>query len=253
MEFYKGSRNILTSCLVLISESRTFFLGALSLAFSRLFQLLTFFLPLKILITVSSGHEPSYIRWLPWNIDFDYFLALLLCMVPLSYFMYIVFGIFSRYSFDISSEYCVNNRAIKLKSKEEKRIRKIHSHLGKAGAESLLCILSLILVTAVDVYLFLIMAILVFITMVAISKTALKMNDLDRFGFFKLHRRQCIEYFISINFIVMFIVILIIVKYFDIGIVEAIFALLISRMFFQALQRYCVEILYINGQSITKG
>ena len=80
----------------------------------------------------------------------------------------------------------------------------------------------------------------------------MKMQDQDRFGILKLHRRQCIEYGSSVNFILMFVGILTCVKYFDVGVIEAIFILLVSRMLFQSFQRYCVELLYINTNDVQK-
>lgn len=250
MRVIEYSKNIFNSWLVLISESYTFFLGAFSLAASRLFQLVTFFLPLKILITVSSGHEPSYINWLPWEISFDFLVYSLICMVPFFYIMYIVFGILSRLWFDVSLDIFLKNRPHVVKNKEIQGLKKLHNHIGKAGSELLLCILSLLLVAFINIYLFCMIASLILLTILFVFKTALSMSDADRFGFFKLHRKQCIEYFLSVNFILTFIAILSLVQYFNLGVVKAIFTLLISRMLFQALQRYCIENLYINGKSI---
>lgn len=252
MDLFEHSKNIFKNWMVLITESQAFFWGAFSLAASRLFQLATFFLPLKILITVSSGLEPSYMDWLPWTISFDLFLVLLICMVPVFYIMYMLFGVLSRRWFDISSEVFQSNRVSMVKAKELQKLKKLHNHIGKAGSEFILCIIALALVAFVNQYLFFITALLVYLVTYLIFKTAMSMKDSDRFGVFKLHRRQCIEYFLSVNYILIFIVILILVKYFSLNVIEAIFSLLITRMLFQALQRYCVESLYLNSQSICK-
>ncbi len=250
MELFEHSKNMLKNWMILVTESRTFFLGSFSLAASRLFQLITFFLPLKILITVSSGHEPSYMSWLPWTIGFDIFVVLLICMVPVFYIMYMLFGVLSRRCFDFSLEVFLHHRSHVKKVKELQKLKKLHNHISKAGSEFILCIIALSLIAFVNTCLVFIAILLVFVASYFIFKTAMLMEESDRFGFLKLHRRQCIEYFLSINFILIFIIILALVKYFNINVVEAIFALLLSRMLFQALQRYCIEILYINSKSV---
>jgi hypothetical protein len=78
-------------------------------------------------------------------------------------------------------------------------------------------------------------------------------SDHDRIGLFQLHRRQYIEYTSSVNFIFIFIALALQVKYFDIGVFEALFVLLLSRMMFQAVQRFSFENLYIVSQLNIKG
>lgn len=237
------------------SRSRTYQLSCLLLAVSRLLQVVSFFLPLKILIMISSDQPPSYLEYLPFTISYDTLLIGFMLMVPATYGGYIITGILHRFLLDKDlAKWEAEDfipKFVDIKSKN--KIIKLHAHVAKALSEVILVMLSLILICYIDFPMF---TFLIFLIAINLNIFVLKVfykSDHDRIGAFKLHRRQYIEYISSINFIFIFIVLALQVKYFDIGVFESLFVLLLSRMMFQAMQRFSFENLHIVAQLNIKG
>ena len=246
MNFFTHFKIMLATWSLINKESPSFIGGAFFLATSRLFQLAAFFLPLKILILVSSDVKPSYIQMLPFDFGLNEAVVIFSCLVPIVYIMYIVCGVISRRSLDYSQSIFIENSAIPSKDKKANKLKKMHGHIGKAASEFILISLSMLLVLMVSISTALILLLMMIITIAAMFKIAIFMKDTDRTHYFKLHRKQCIEYATSANFILVFVVILTQVMYLGMGVIVAIYVLLMSRMLFQALQRYCIELMYID-------
>lgn len=229
------------------SGSRSYQLSCLLLAISRLLQVVSFFLPLKILIMLSSSQPPSYLEYLPFTISYDTLLVGFMLMVPATYGGYIIAGILHRFFLDRDlAKWKTGDVTPKfIAAKSNDKVIKLHAHVAKALSEILLVALSLALICYVDFPMFAFILLLIVTNLnVFVSKVFYK-SDHDRIGIFQLHRRQYIEYTSSVNFIFIFIVLALQVKYFDIGVFEALFVLLLSRLIFQAVQRFSVENLYI--------
>lgn len=246
MAFFSHFRKMLTTWISVNKESPSFIYGAFFLAASRLFQLAAFFLPLKILILVSSTVKPSYMQLLPFDLELNDAVVMFSCLVPIVYIMYMVSGVISRRSFDYSQAVFIEKSKIDSKDKKANKLKKMHVHIGKAASEFILISLSMILVSLASFSTALILLVMLTITLAFMFKVAIFMKDGDRTYYFKLHRKQCIEYATSANFILVFVAILIQVMYLKMGVIIAIYVLLISRMLFQALQRYCIELMYID-------
>lgn len=232
-EFSVGSPRYQISCVLL--------------AISRLLQVVSFFLPLKILIMLSSNRPPSYLEYLPFTISYDTVLILFICMVPATYGGYIIAGILHRFFLDkdLARWKAGDFTPRFIDAKEKNKIIRLHAHVAKALSEVILVVLSLVLISYVDFPMFVIIIVMIVMNLNIFVLRVFYKNDQDRIGTFKLHRRQYIEYTSSINFVFVFIVLAVQVKYFDIGVFEALFVLLLSRMMFQAVQRFSVENLYV--------
>ena len=229
------------------SDSRTYQLSCLLLAISRLLQVVSFFLPLKILIMISSDQPPSYLEYLPFTISYDTLLIGFILMVPATYGGYIIAGILHRFLLDKdlakweAEDFIPKFVAIKSKNK----IIKLHAHVAKALSEIILVAISLVLICYIDLPMFTFILLLIATNLNIFVLKVFYKSDQDRVGLFQLHRRQYIEYTSSVNFVFIFIVLALQAKYFDIGVFEALFVLLLSRMIFQAMQRFSVENLFI--------
>lgn len=231
------------------AKSRVYQLSCALLAMSRLLQVVSFFLPLKILIMLSSNRPPSYLEYLPFTLSYDTALILLITMVPATYGGYIIAGILHRYFLDkdLARWKAGDFTPTFIDAKAKNKIIKLHAHVAKALSEVILVALSLVLVGIMD---FPMLVIIVFMVVMNLNVFVLKAfyrTDHERIGIFHLHRRQYIEYTSSVNFVLIFIVLAIQVKIFDIGVFGALFVLLLSRMMFQAVQRFSFENIYITA------
>ncbi|MCK2183034.1 hypothetical protein [Halomonas getboli] len=188
-------------------------------------------------------------EYLPFSISYDALLISFIAMVPCTYVGYILAGVLHRLFLDRDLKRWrsgdLSPRYIKVKSKD--KLVKLHGHVAKVLSEIILIAFSLILVLVMDPLMCLFLFLLMMINIRAFVERAFYKGEHDRIGFFKLHRRQYIEYFSSVNFIFVFVVLVGQIKLMDIGVFEALFVLLMSRMLFQAVQRFSFENIYISS------
>lgn len=198
---------------------------------------------------LSSNRPPSYLEYLPFTLSYDTMLLVLMLMVPTTYGGYIVAGILHRFFLDKDlARWKAGDFTPKfIEAKAKNKILKLHAHVAKALSEVILVTLAVSLIGYIDLpMLFFILLLVIANLNIFVLKVFYK-NDHDRIGIFRLHRRQYIEYTSSVNFIFIFIVLAIQAKYFDIGVFEALFVLLLSRMMFQAVQRFSFENIHITS------
>lgn len=223
-----------------------FILGCASLAVSRVCQVVAFFLPLKIFIIIYSQEVPEYFDVFPEDMGFSEAIMILSGLVPLIYVLFITLGILYRWLIDLhlrrfdKSELVIGGSVT-----PEKKTKKLHNHLSKAFSEAGLIIVSVVFAIVLDPKVALVWFVLLYLNLRLFYAKAFNAEDHDRLTFLKLHRRQFIEYISSANFLVVFAVLALELVYFDMGVYTAIFLLLVSRMVFQALNRFSVESLYI--------
>lgn len=223
-----------------------FILGCASLAVSRVCQVVAFFLPLKIFIIIYSKEVPEYFDFFPDGMGFREAIVLLSSMVPIIYALFILFGIVYRWLVDLhlrrfgKAELVIGGSVT-----PEKKMKKLHNHLSKAFSEAGLAATSILFAAVLSPQVALVWFVLIYTNLWLFHAKAFKAEDHDRLTFLKLHRRQFIEYISSANFLVVFAVLALELVYFDMGVYTAIFLLLVSRMVFQALNRFSVESLYI--------
>lgn len=247
--FRKHFYNIALVIREFSKNSRMYQVSCAFLAASRLFQIVSFFLPLKILIMLSSDTPPAYLDYLPFTISYDTALIILILMVPAAYCGYIVSGVLHRYLLDkdLAKLKRENFTPKFIEIKSQKKILKLHSHVAKSFSEIILITLSLVLILYIDLPMFFFVLTLILVNLNIFVLKVFYKNDDDRIGLFFLHRRQYIEYISSMNFIFIFVTLALQVKYFEIGVFEALFIILLSRMMFQAMQRFSFENLHITN------
>lgn len=236
------------TCIFFYNISRDFLKGSIFLSISRLFQMVSFFLPIKVLILASSGNNQRYSSLLTDYFSLEQYILLFSFMVPCSYVIYLVFGVMHRRCLDSSAETILKNKHTNTLFKSKgASVVKLHSHIAKALSEVILVVITTLTILVFDpLTMLLIFSIFVLLLNIIIKKTV-NLKDEDRIGVLKLHRRQYIEYFSSIGFIAIFALLVLQIMYLDQGILTAVFILLVSRMLFQAMQRYSVEAIYIES------
>jgi len=223
-----------------------FIVGCAALAISRICQVMAFFLPLKIFILFHSGDVPDYFNVFPEIMGYREVLLLLSVMVPVAYFLFVVLGIVYRWMIDLHLK-CFDTNVLLVMGKEisDKKVSRLHNHVSKAFSDAGLVIVSIVVVMFLDVYLAVTLFALIYGNLWLFNNKAFGAEDRDRLTFLNLHRRQFIEYFSSTNFLLVFAILAVELAYFEMGVYTAIFLLLLSRMVFQALNRFSVESLYI--------
>lgn len=219
-----------------------FIWAGIFLAASRVFQLATFFLPIKVLIVLSSANQPHYFNYFLSYVSLDTIIAILLAAVPVSYCCYIVSGVVYRYFVDAdldrrkSTGVEINGLCVQggLFAAMQKRAVVIFGDV-------LLCVLILSAI-AVFHWLFMVLLLcLLIMSLLIIRHYALDATEERRVTFLKLHRRQLIEYVSSSNFLFVFFALALGSKYLHVGIFSSVLILLLARMLFQALQRFSLE------------
>lgn len=223
-----------------------FVVGCAALAISRVCQVMAFFLPLKIFIVIHSGEVPDYFNIFPETMGFREIIVLLSVMVPVVYGLFIALGIVYRWLIDLHlKRFDSNVLVIMGKETPNNKMKRLHNHVSKAFSEAGLVIVSIAVAVFLDLGVAIAWFVLIYANLWLFHKKAFGAEDHDRLTFLNLHRRQFIEYISSANFLVVFAVLAIELVYFDMGVYTAIFLLLVSRMVFQALNRFSVESLYI--------
>lgn len=223
------------------------FLGACAaLALSRACQVLAFFLPLKIFILIHSDEIPSYFDIFPAQMGIREVVLVLSGLVPVVYALFIVLGIIYRWLIDLHlKRFGKTQLQVGGKITPEGKMKRLHNHVSKAFSEVGLIVVSTLVALVMDAAIAVAWTCLLYANLWLFHRLAFQVEDHHRLTFLRLHRRQFIEYISSANFLVVFAVLAIQLVFFDLGMYSAIFLLLVSRMVFQALNRFSVESLYI--------
>lgn len=223
-----------------------FVTGCAALAVSRVCQVVAFFLPLKIFIMINSSEVPEYFRFVPSSMEFQDVIVLLALSVPIVYGLFITLGIIYRRLIDFHLAR-FNSSVLFVCGLEmsNKKMRKLHNHLSKAFSEAGLVVVSVLFALILDPMVAVSWLVLLYVNLLFFNFKAFYAEDQHRLTFLQLHRRQFIEYISSANFLIVFAVLAFQLVYFGMGVYSAIFLLLVSRMVFQALNRFSIESLYI--------
>lgn len=225
-----------------------FFVASLFLALSRICQTAAFFLPLKILILISSEGVPHYLDMLQGFVSFEYLIYIFVAAVPMCFGGYVFFGVV--YRFFIDRELRLSSPKMLLlgggKKVEKKGVAKLHSHLSKVISEVFVVIISLSILVILAPLIVAFIALSIFFNLWWFNRVVLHRSESTRFGVLGLHGRQVIEYISSLNFLAMLIALVVYMMVFGMGVYLAIFTLIFSRMVFQSVQRMAIELMFVN-------
>ncbi|QFT85204.1 hypothetical protein FIU88_09470 [Halomonas sp. THAF12] len=246
--------NVKTLVFFFVRECKyKLFFPAIALCLSRFFQVMSLFLPLKILIVVSSESVPAYFGK---YFEKDYIVFVFMSLVPLLYVAYIASGVLGRRLMDSSLSNSVKNILEGEVGNEKKigndKFKGLYESSCKVLSDILLILSSSILLACVN---FLVSSLFLFVVSLALrffAKTTYTVTSDRRLTFLNLHRRQCVEYICSVCFLLLFFFLVVGVYFLGMGVYEALFCLLISRQAFQALQRFSYESIKIYSGGYVK-
>jgi len=222
--------------------------GVVSLALSKVFQVLTFFIPLKLFIIMSSERMPHYMRFLSELFSFsrDELIFLLSISVGVFYVFYIALGIVYRRTVDAHfqrlelEDSCLGG--VKL---SQRALVKMHGRCIAAVSDLILIGFSMLAVFIVNGGMALLWVSIVYLNMIFFFNAVFLKCKEDRISFLRLKHNQFIDYFASANFLLIFGLLVFQAGYMGLGLFSAIFLLLLSRMLFRALSSFSVNGLYI--------
>ncbi|MCM2972983.1 hypothetical protein [Larsenimonas suaedae] len=232
----------------LATKGKNYFWGCLSLAISRLLQTVAFFLPIKVLIMLSSENMPSYLGPVEAFVSYDEFLIFLIIMVPLVYFAHLGFGILFRSLIDKDILYFEKNKhGIKGYGEVDyNKLKRLHNHTSKAFSDVLVFFVTSTILIVINPLLTLSIWLVTALNLAFFVERAFYIHDDERITFLKLHKRQFIEYVASSNYLIVFIVLVAQMYLSSDGVYGAILALLLARQLFQAVQRFSIENIYLS-------
>ena len=222
--------------------------GVLSLTFSKVFQVLAFFIPLKLFIIMSSDKMPHYMRFLAdtFSLGRGDLIFLLSCSVGIFYLSYIALGIVYRRIVDGHFEKLelagLTLGGIELSKRD---LIKMHGRCIAAVADLFLIGFAMAMVFLVNGAMALVWIFLMYFNFIFFFRNVFLNCKENRVSFLKLKHNQFIEYFSSANFLVIFGLLVVQASYMDLGLFSAIFLLLLSRMLFRALSGFSVNSLNI--------
>ncbi|WP_417791601.1 hypothetical protein [Stutzerimonas xanthomarina] len=227
---------------------RLFTLAALLLAGSRGMQVAAFFLPIKVLILMASAREPGYYHYLKPYLTLDQLMLGMLLLVPVFYFSYIILGVMHRrvLDADLNRQKTVAFECGALKLKPAQMVS-LHRRLAKAYADMWLMLGTLLVITLIQPLLGAAVAALVLFNLLIFDAYAFAANEDKRLTIFRLHRRQFIEYIASSNFLVVFFMLAWGIARLGLDVFSAVLMLLLSRLLFQAMQRFSAESLSLKS------
>lgn len=216
-----------------------FLYASLMCAMSNLLQVVSLFLPLKVLIIMSSSNSPFYFQYLTPYAEVETILTCLILAVPVIYIVYIVFSILYRQLLDTDFRKLKAEGMRSYFSKVNKaHVEKIHPKLSIALSEIFLVVITLVLMLFVNVYSAIVLLFFVMFNLFFLNKYIYGLKSDERRTKVSLDRKQIIEYLMSCNFMVIFFLLVLGVYYYSLNIFSAVLTLLIARMIFRSLARF---------------
>lgn len=222
-------------------NSPGFAIAAIFLASSRILQLATFFIPIKVLILLKGG-EKNYLSHAQSYLPEGYIVYIIMAIVPLLYIGYMALGVAHRQLLDKD----ISHKKIKKMTTivaygTSAPIGAVYKRVSNMYSDSIIVICAVAASAAYDPIYFLFIILLVACSHKCIEQYTYNTSDTHRISWFKLHRRQFVEYICSACFLLSFSALAVAVINFEHGIYSTIFILLLSRTLFQALQRFSLE------------
>lgn len=222
-------------------------LGAVLRSFSKLFNTIALFLPLKLLIVVSSPEVPSYLSFLGDWLSKDLIVVSLLIATPIIYFLYIVFGISSSKVLlgdrDKSKKVIMEDKGYRI---EGKKISWFHDHCSKGVSELVLIFFCLVVFLSISlIYFFVLLAVSICYFLV-MSRVLYPREVSHRDVVLGVPFGNFVEYCSAFAYFALFFLVVIFLVLDVLGLYEALLSLLTSRLYVQSIQRLLIEGHYID-------
>ncbi|MDC0920032.1 hypothetical protein OAQ81_01780 [Candidatus Thioglobus sp.] len=207
--------------------------AALYLAWSNLFKMVAFFLPIKMLIVLASPE--TYAEYLPLIFSESMLIWGLGIFTPVAYMIYIGSGILFRISMDKDiAKQMIDMQAVNLPLAKKKQF---YDSFLRQWSDIYLFGISVLMMVVYDYLFALIVVVTVFLVFLFFYRSLFEKSLDERYTLFQLDRSLLIEYIVSLSYLLVFVSLGIQVFYFDMDVLGAIYLLMLSRLSFSALQR----------------
>ena len=227
-------------------------------AATRILQLVTLFLPIKVLILMSSERVPVYFDHLLNYLARKEILIFMILLVPILFVLYILFHLIANKLFNSCEASALQNDEVCSKlGAPPKRIAEYHRRIYLGLTEVVLIFFTVVLIAIIDFYLVLVLFILLVTNYLLFEELNERYPSSERLPFLNLHRDQFMEFAVAANFLLVFFGLALAVSSNRIDIFSAVLSLLAARMMFQGLQRlvkhtYMIKAIYAQGQAQRK-
>lgn len=216
-----------------------FYVVALLLTGKRLFKIASLFLPIKVIIVMSQDELPRYFNKITEYMERNEFILLLALSIPVSYILYIVFGIFYNILLN-EDKIKQSDKFVNLlgKSWNEATFQKFHRNITESISEIFTILISFILVLIFDLLFLILFIISTAIIYILFFKYIYAMKSSDRVTMLKLDRGLILEYVTSLSFLFIFFIVFIRLYYSDLDVLGAIYIIMLARICFLSLERF---------------
>ena len=225
------------------NEKRThFYVASISLAASRVFQLIFLFIPIKLIILMSKHNLPSYMKAMLKHYSLHATTWILIIFIPFSFLGYILCGTLFRYCLDKDSKrldaYKFYIKDVQL---NKSQLMKLHEYIIKSQSECIVLVLGIIVISLITWFYSLLFIIVLAAFGIIIEITVFHHTDKTRVTPLKLTQTQFIEYISSVSYILLTALLCMEVGIFHTNLYLAILCLLASRMILQAAKRFFTQ------------
>src|SRR5690625_351472 len=220
----------------------TFVWAAVFLALSRIFQTMAFFMPLKVLIILSSDSGTRYQQYVEQWVSSEQFIWISVALVPVVYGLYIALGTLYRRAYDADkAAQIVRVNDLKCDRKYKRKLTKNHDRLVRLLSDVCIIIIVLVIVIIINIEFTIVLLVMLFLNMLVFNAQIYGLKGHARLTFLRLHPNQFVEYVTSTNYILFFVFLAISIYVGRIDVINAVLNLFLCRLALQAVQRFSIE------------
>jgi hypothetical protein len=219
-----------------------FYLSSFFLAASRVFQMASLFIPIKLLILLSKHSVPAYMQTILKYFSTSTTIWLLALSVPLFFLGYIICGIFFRKFVDIDAKKLTDNQfSLRGTLLTQKQVIELHQYTARAQSECIVISIGTLAVLWIAwTYGLCLFATLLFLGLLT-EQVIFHHPERRRVTPFNLTPRQFIEYTSSMGYIVLTLFLCLHLILFKNSLNLSILCLLTSRMIIQSIKRFFLQ------------
>src|SRR5690625_4649735 len=184
----------------------TFVWAAVFLALSRIFQTMAFFMPLKVLIILSSDSGTRYQQYVEQWVSSEQFIGISVALVPVVYGLYIALGTLYRRAYDANRKAQITRaNDLQYGRKYKRKLTKNHERLVRLLSDVCIAIIVLVVVLIINLEFSILLLIMLLLNMLVFNAQVYGLQEHARLTFLRLHPHQFVEYVTSTNYILVFI------------------------------------------------
>ncbi|WP_444984243.1 hypothetical protein [Halomonas mongoliensis] len=227
-------------------EKAFFLLASIALSISKFCKTALFFLPIKVLILLSSSSQPYYLKALSLEVSPEELAVSLMASLPLVFFLQFLSGFFYRRWSDKSF---FDSSGRRKEKGSRKKNQKLHGHYVRSVSEIFIVFLSLLLITLYSLKLAILFGAMVACAFYIANRNVLHEGFHSRHSFARLGTEQVSEYLCTTMIIISFAVLAIMVLKWNMSIYISLLMMILCRLIFQSLQRFMNGVMHVSRLS----